>query len=862
MADQIVAEYKLDVNQASKALDTLQQEYAKTEAASKKAGQTANESFLKGSDGAKRFNDEVKKQPQTLAELELKLNNLRELLRDDTKIGTEGFKRVTAEIKKTEAAIDAANGKIKETGQQGQSLIGIFKKIGTTLGIAFGAQQLITFGREAVELAAKGEGIRHAFERLNDPTLLDRLRQATRGTISDLELMAKATFASQMGVELDKLPRILEFARRVAKDTGKDFEFLSEQIVVGIGRKSTQRLDDFGITSDNLKAKLNGLSIEAASTAQVAEAVFQIATEQLQRMGNEVDTTADKISQIGTAFENAWLKGGDALILILKDIDDAWERFTNITAFRAKKANDALNESFKEGSQLATLRIQRIEKEKKTEEDRISAIQKALSFADQQYEKEQKNIEQLEHRIEVGDFRGIQGIKELKSIKEQIAVSEQYSESLLAQIDVYAKYIDNSNLLTGTQKKQIKNVAYYKALIKQLEEEQSAENTTLERNTQLNQKLTVAREELAKLLGKQTKAQKEYNEALKEMPIKEVELRFGDYVLKGEDGNVVFRYLGDTVDGLNQLLQEQKQILESSPEFSQKYNDSAAAIDKLQKKLKEFNDDQIDPSKGYDVSATGLGLLPETQTLEEQLDEQKQLYSAYYGELMNLASIFQAAQQRMFDTELTNLQLQLEQGLITREQYDEKRKQLMREQAEAQKEAAIFEATINGIQAVVQAYSQDPTGVLAAIVAAAVAAEVATIASQPLPQFAEGGFVDPYGQLLGRKHSSGGIKIEAEGGEYITAAKYAQPNKDVLKAINSGKWEKYKVENIIAPAIEEVLKGGFAGMAGSYQLNAMFNDRNLLKLGDRNRQAAHEDAKYIVSELSKHLKGRKRGGFN
>ena len=50
-------------------------------------------------------------------------------------------------------------------------------------------------------------------------------------------------------------------------------------------------------------------------------------------------------------------------------------------------------------------------------------------------------------------------------------------------------------------------------------------------------------------------------------------------------------------------------------------------------------------------------------------------------------------------------------------------------------------------------------------------------------------------------------------------------------------------------------------MGDSFRLNSIFNDKNLLRLGDRNRSAAHQDAKYIVSELKQVMTGRKRGGY-
>ena len=111
MAEEIVAKYRVDVTEASKNLTDLANTAKKTEDAMAKSAKAATDSFIAGSNGAKRLDAELAKQPKTLAEMELKLRNLKELLRDDTKIGTEGFKQVTKAIKETEAAIDKANGK-------------------------------------------------------------------------------------------------------------------------------------------------------------------------------------------------------------------------------------------------------------------------------------------------------------------------------------------------------------------------------------------------------------------------------------------------------------------------------------------------------------------------------------------------------------------------------------------------------------------------------------------------------------------------------------------------------------------------------------------------------------------------------
>lgn len=241
-------------------------------------------------------------------------------------------------------------------------------------------------------------------------------------------------------------------------------------------------------------------------------------------------------------------------------------------------------------------------------------------------------------------------------------------------------------------------------------------------------------------------------------------------------------------------------------------------------------------------------------------EEQEARFYDFYNASMDLFANLSQLQRNLNEEELNNLAAQLERGQITREEYDAKRKEIMREQAESDKALAIFDATVNGASAIVNALNTDPTGILSAIVGASVAAQIAAIASQPLPQFADGGFINEHGEFVGRKHSQGGVKIEAEGGEFITAAKYAQPNKDILKAINSGGWEKYKVENIIAPAIEQVLEGGLQGLGASYSLQNNFNDRNLLKAIDRHRSSDKDGFMYLAKEL-KRMNPRKRGGF-
>lgn len=753
----------------------------------------------------------------------------------------------------------AAKNTESEYTKMVNGLTGQFKNLAGAIGIAFGTQQIVALGREMVTLAAQAEGVERAFKRVGSPQLLADLRKATRGTVSDLQLMQNAVKASNFKIPLENLAALFRFAQARARETGESVDYLVDSIILGIGRKSPLILDNLGISAVELRERLKGVGVEASSVGDIAQIIGDIATEELAKMGDQADTTADKIAQISTAFENMKVEGGEALILLIEDIGNAWDKlqFGN----KVKETEKQIAEAFREGTRAATNTIKNIEELNKTEESRIKQVEVNLKFVENAYDSEQKKIaELLAEQESLAGNTSSNARKRITAILNEIAESDNLSETYLAQIDVFAKYLDLKNEDNDATQKQILNVAYYKKLIADLTTEQEDANTTLERNYEINKELAVAREELARLLGKLTEKQREYNKALKEMPIKEANTRFGDYVLKARDGRVSFEFLGDSLDGLNTLLKEQQDILNNAPEFSKQYKDASNAIDELQQKIKEFSDNQIDPSLGFPGistegidSASGINF----EDLQSELSMALELWSNFYNSINELQSL----QNQLA---LQDLEERFRSEEITREEYEEKKKQLLREEAARQKSLAIFQAIVGTAQAVIQALNAPPPAsfIFAALAAATGAAQIGIIASQPTPQFAEGGWVDNFGQFHGRKHAQGGITIEAEGGEFITSAKYAKPNAEILKAINSGNWEQYKVENIIAPAIEEVMKGGFEGMGASYQLNSMFNDKNLLKAIDRHRVSDKEGFKYLATEITRNLRQPKRGGYS
>ena len=170
-------------------------------------------------------------------------------------------------------------------------------KLGGLVAGAFSAQKIIEFGKYATDLAGKLQGVEQGFKRIAKPGLLTELRDATRGTVSDLDLMSRAVSASNLGLPIEKLGTYFEFARRRAKETGESVDYLVNSIVTGIGRKSPLILDNLGISATDLRDRIK-------EVGDFGEAAGDIIEREMAKMGPDVETAAEPTAQMGAAFEN------------------------------------------------------------------------------------------------------------------------------------------------------------------------------------------------------------------------------------------------------------------------------------------------------------------------------------------------------------------------------------------------------------------------------------------------------------------------------------------------------------------------------------------------------------------------------
>lgn len=216
--------------------------------------------------------------------------------------------------------------------------------------------------------------------------------------------------------------------------------------------------------------------------------------------------------------------------------------------------------------------------------------------------------------------------------------------------------------------------------------------------------------------------------------------------------------------------------------------------------------------------------------------------------------------QEAASVELAILDEQLKKRLISQEQYDIKKANLekdvkkreaeiKRKQFENDKQLALIEAAINTAVAVTKAL---PNYALAAIVAFAGAAEIALIASQPTPKFEKGG------KVKGKRHSEGGVIVEAEKDEWVINRTQSIKHDKLLESINKGKVESFINEVYLAPVLrkqiqkhEESKNKSFANnIANSILLKQYLNDGNILESLKKSRKNDQEIAMFLVKNLN------------
>lgn len=232
---------------------------------------------------------------------------------------------------------NAINIVINATDNVSKTLDDIDKKLGGTFDnmrknigkfgaglTAFGAAGAFGISK-LVDSTQESFGVGSAFNNMfgeEAPHALKTLQEATKGTVSDIELMKQANQALLLGIDPNALPEMFEGALAASQATGAPVSKAIADITTGIGRQSKLILDNLGILVSVEKAnedyaKSIGKVVSELTDEEKKMAFTSATMEALrinsERIGEVTDNVAIKTQQANAQWENAKVKLGESL---------------------------------------------------------------------------------------------------------------------------------------------------------------------------------------------------------------------------------------------------------------------------------------------------------------------------------------------------------------------------------------------------------------------------------------------------------------------------------------------------------------------------------------------------------------------
>ena len=692
-----------------------------------------------------------------------------------------------------------------------QNIIGVFEKFGKVL-LANPIGLIITAIVGALALLAK------AFAGTDSGALKFAEIMKQIGAVVDVVMARLAKLAtglvdflsgdfskglSEMGDAFTGIGKQIGEATAAAKEYADVLDEINEKqdLFVGTEAKLNKEIANYmSIAADQTKSGKQRL----AALEEVAKREKEIADEKVTvtkaLLDNELNYTAktlginkNMLMQL-TQNSNEYVKD---LIKKSPEAAKAWEALSENPAFKKLIGQyaDVQNAegSYDEATRRVTSRISGLKKEEASKYE--EAKKKEVEALKKVVEAEQKRLE---------DLKKIQS--ETIKVYEDIALSEADT-----QIEATKKVIDNEKV-SADAKLTVVNEAFNK------------KKAALEANAKteldlLKKQLDDSKNFVGPLTPEEAENQKALQENLSAKILQQKQSLNQKIVSNEQQRTDAVKSINDNekkkfednqkvrVDTYQKTFDEIKKIGEGKGDvWVGVFDDIQKGIDDtiaLKKKInQEFKDGLIDKTtweksiQDADAALTELG-----NKMKKATANWKEIFAAVGGQVSNLIGMISqnsadAAQaaldnlDKQFQGEVTKLDELYKKKSISEAEYNKRKEALDKEQAakvakikteqaKKQRTADILQAIVNTALGVVAATSAPfPLDIIMPILIGALGvAQIALIASKPIPTFAKGGRVPKYaagGMITGPTHSAGGVPINAEGGEYIINKNVAQ----------------------------------------------------------------------------------------
>lgn len=703
-ADAIFKRIAASTDKADKGVDDLGNAF-------KKAGDKADDFGKKTDDGFKKPIGTIEKLRRQMIAFEKARDSSTdpkriELLNRALDKAREKFKNLTTAAKQPEKPIS----NIAKASQLANTSV---SKLGASLLAAFTVTALVGIGKKIFDITAEFQ----KFDAVLTNTLGSQ-KQAQGAMLEISDAAAKTNFSVQeltdnyikfanRGVKLSQA-ELLKLAD-IANSTGKDFGQLSEAVLDAFTGEN-ERLKEFGITAkktgETTQFTFKGITTEVQNTQEaISKYLFGLA-----ELNGVQGTTAGisqtltgRVSNMEDAFDQLFLTIGRGTTGFLPGLIS---KFTDFVAL--------MDLSFKSMKQL---------------KEEASAL----------------NLS--------GDLR--EDIDEVKAladayVKNGMTISEATKKAAADVSKSLENILNGWNVIGAEEEANLKErIANIRKTFKEQEKTANSELGLLEK---LRAELKLVTEQREKATSE--KEINGYNQRAKKLQI-EIDRLLG-VEKQAERTRIELQKLAgiDYTTGLTEFGQTLKGALSEIYEklYGEQVSGAGKATEANEAQTEAFIDGvgrQIEARAGQYNRERELAAIRLKQEEEERaqrnqaISEGIEVAKGLYGSLVDY-------QNSLDEQRLNRLEINKERELIAAGEnskerarieleYDQKIKSIRRKQAEREKRLAIFQAIINTAQGVTAALKLGIPGIiLAALVAAAGAVQIAAISNQQIPEYAKG----------------------------------------------------------------------------------------------------------------------------
>lgn len=321
------------VNALYKQQDSLEKNLINTQAKKKLAIESTNKALIKERFELQQQNKLVKeavilssrystelqkataqrnKLARTIQDLNVKRNlgnKLSDKEQKELKQSTAQFEKYDKAIKKAKTSV----GRFQENVGNYPKMLGSIKSLATGLigafGIVEGLRLSFDFASEAVQLARDAKGVEFAFKDLGfeGVNAFERIKESTRGALSDLDIKKSLNEFKNFNISLEQTDVLFEFLAVRAAQTGKSVDSLRDSLVEGLAKESKLRIDNLGISVKDLNSELE-------KAPDFVSAVANIARTEIAEAGGILDDTTSSQVKFNVAFENFKLSAGSGFL--------------------------------------------------------------------------------------------------------------------------------------------------------------------------------------------------------------------------------------------------------------------------------------------------------------------------------------------------------------------------------------------------------------------------------------------------------------------------------------------------------------------------------------------------------------------